>query len=611
MKNRFSFSVCAVAVGIVLGTLTAPVHAAPGAGHRVMPLQGLPANPKSTGTTQLIVKYKPGSVPGRDRSQVQGRLSAAAVGVAGTSSTRGALRLRSIRRSATGADLITTSRPLRGAEAETLLKQLRQDPDVAYAQVDGRKFAAEVMPNDPKLPIYQWDLLNTVGGIHGPEAWGHSTGEGVVVAVLDTGYRPHADLVGNVLPGYDFVSWYGQSEDEPDIAGDGDGRDPDASDPGDWTDDSMAVWCGNTGDSSWHGTHVAGTVAAMTNNGRDVAGTAWGAKVQPVRVLGHCGGLTSDIADAIVWAAGGTVDGIPVNPTPADVINMSLGGAGACSEDPATQDAIDFAVARGTTVVVAAGNQAADVSGYSPASCRNVISVGATGVDGRMASYSNFGSSVALAAPGGDTDYNDQIVQGAVWSTSNDGTTVPGNDAVVGLMGTSMASPHVAGIVALMQSAAVGAGRPALTPLQVRQMLVDSVRPFPVVPPVARPIGAGLADAGRAVQLALGNPLPLPRLTNAVSSIPLAGDVGDSAVYQFEVPAGTRSINLRSLGGRGDVSLYASAGIEPTADDAQYRSRRPGNAEVIIVNAPAPGTWYLRVVGEAAFSGVTLNAVAR
>ncbi|WP_223202886.1 S8 family peptidase [Stenotrophomonas sp. 169] len=430
------------------------------------------------------------------------------------------------------------------------MKQLRQDPDVAYAQLDTRKYAADVMPNDPQLPIYQWDLLNTVGGIHGPEAWGESTGEGVVVAVLDTGYRPHADLKDNLLPGYDFVSSYGQSEDDPDIAGDGDGRDPDASDPGDWTDASMP-WCGSTEDSTWHGTHVAGTVAAMTNNGRDVAGTAWGAKVQPVRVLGHCGGFTSDIADAIVWAAGGTIEGVPANPTPADVINMSLGGSGACTEDPATQEAIDFAVAQGTTVVVAAGNQGADAAGFSPASCRNVISVGATGVGGRIASYSNFGATVTLAAPGGDTDNSGGIAKGAVWSTSNAGTTVPGDDALVGMMGTSMASPHVAGIVALMQSAAVGAGRPALTPAQVRQMLVDSARVFPVAPPAARPIGAGLADAGRAVQLALGNPLPLPSLQNGVTSVAINGAAGDSVSYRFDVPAGTRSINLRTLGGEG------------------------------------------------------------
>lgn len=602
-----SHCACAVAASIALITLAAPVAATE---HRVMPLRSLPAANAGDTSTRLIVKYKPGSAPARDRGRVTVSLNSAVARGMAVASTTTAFALRSVRRTATGADIVSSSRRLASSEAQALLKQLRQDPDVAYAQLDTRKYAADVMPNDPQLPIYQWDLLNTVGGIHGPEAWGESTGEGVVVAVLDTGYRPHADLKDNLLPGYDFVSSYGQSEDDWDIAGDGDGRDPDASDPGDWTDASMP-WCGSTGDSTWHGTHVAGTVAAMTNNGRDVAGTAWGAKVQPVRVLGHCGGFTSDIADAIVWAAGGTIEGVPANPTPADVINMSLGGSGACTKDPATQEAIDFAVAQGTTVVVAAGNQGADAAGFSPASCRNVISVGATGVGGRIASYSNFGATVTLAAPGGDTDNSGGIAKGAVWSTSNAGTTVPGDDALVGMMGTSMASPHVAGIVALMQSAAVGAGRPALTPAQVRQMLVDSARVFPVAPPAARPIGAGLADAGRAVQLALGNPLPLPSLQNGVTSVAINGAAGDSVSYRFDVPAGTRSINLRTLGGRGDVSLYASAGVEPTVDDAQYRSRRAGNAEVIIVSAPRAGTWYLKVVGEADFTGVGVTAIAR
>lgn len=171
-----------------------------------------------------------------------------------------------------------------------------------------------------------------------PAAWDVSSGEGVVVAVLDTGYTDHPDLVGNVVPGYDFISYYGQTTDEglyPDVAGDGDGRDADAHDPGDWTDSSMNAWCGRVSSSSWHGTHVAGTVAAVANNAQDIAGLAYGAKVQPVRVLGHCGGVTSDIADGIIWASGGHVEGVPDNENPAEVLNLSLGGAGSCADDPA------------------------------------------------------------------------------------------------------------------------------------------------------------------------------------------------------------------------------------------------------------------------------------
>ena len=613
MNRKVSLCSRALAAGLTLGALAAPAVASDlRAGTAVQPVRKLPATQPAT---QLIVKYKPGSAPARDRSRVQASLTTAVTRGLGASTARSVSTLRTVRRGATGAEIVSMGRTLREDQAQAVLKQLHQDPDVLYAQLDTRKYALDLMPNDPQLPVYQWDLLNTVGGIYGPVAWEHSTGEGVVVAVIDTGSTPHIDLKDNLIPGYDFISSFGQSPDDPDVAGDGDGRDPDSTDMGDWVDIGMVPWCGgNPSPSSWHGTHVAGTVAAMTNNGLGVAGTAWGAKVQPVRVLGHCGGMTSDIADAIVWAAGGHVEGVPDNPTPADVINMSLGGSGRCDEDPATQDAIDLAVKRGTTVVVAAGNQASDAANYSPSSCRNVITVGATGINGAMASYSNFGPVVDVAAPGGDTTSSGGISQGAVWSTGNDGDTVAGRDILVGMMGTSMASPHVAGIVALMQSAAVGAGRGALTPDQVRQLLVESVRPFPGQPPVDRPIGSGLVDAGRAVQLALGNPLPelpVPSLSSGVLLNGVGGAAGQSSLFRLDVPVGAKSLNLRTLGGSGDVSLYASVDARPDADTAQYRSLRPGNAEVIVINNPRPGTWYLRVVGETAFRDVAVLAISR
>src|SRR5690606_31257016 len=148
-------------------------------------------------------------------------------------------------------------------------------------------------------------------------------GNGVVVAVLDTGITRHGDLDANVLPGYDFISDAGK-------ANDGDGRDNDPSDPGDWVTLNQCPGGNRAENSSWHGTHVAGTIAAVTNNAKGVAGTAFGARILPVRVLGTCGGYDSDIADAIVWAAGGSVSGVPTNANPAEVINLSLGGGGAC-----------------------------------------------------------------------------------------------------------------------------------------------------------------------------------------------------------------------------------------------------------------------------------------
>ncbi|MEE7547807.1 S8 family serine peptidase, partial [Xanthomonas sp. Kuri4-1] len=165
-------------------------------------------------------------------------------------------------------------------------------------------------------------------GINVRPAWDKATGNGVVVAVIDTGITSHPDLDANILPGYDFIS-------DTFVSRDGDGRDADPSDEGDWN--PVQGECYTTPspspitDSSWHGTHVAGTIAAVTNNAVGVAGTAYNAKIVPVRVLGRCGGYTSDIADAIVWASGGSVSGVPANANPAEVINMSLGGSGTCS----------------------------------------------------------------------------------------------------------------------------------------------------------------------------------------------------------------------------------------------------------------------------------------
>lgn len=601
---------CVIAIAVALAAAgNAAAHDLPAAPARGQ-LHGIPDIAPSI-APRLIVKFKPGSAAARDRSRVGASLTAAAN--RGTTQRARPLQLQALRRSATGAEIVQASRPLGATEAQALLQQLRADPDVQYAQLDTMKYALQRMPNDPQLPIYQWDLLETVGGIHAPTAWTDSTGEGVVVAVLDTGSTPHVDLKDNLLPGYDFISAFGQDSGRPDIAGDGDGRDADPTDPGDWVDASMG-WCARTGSSSWHGTHVAGTVAAVTDNGLGVAGTAWGAKVQPVRVLGHCGGLTSDIAEAIIWAAGGSVPGVPDNPTPADVINLSLGGRGACSEDADTQAAIDMAVNRGTTVVVAAGNNGADAAGYSPASCNHVITVAATGITGAMASYSNHGRRITLAAPGGDYAPAAGRSAGMVWSTSNDGATVATTDILRGLEGTSMAAPHVAGIVALMQSAVVGAGQEPMTPAEISDILVASARPFPVGLPSGRQLGAGIADANRAVQLALGRPLPeipVPLLPLDTTTAIADGPAGGSVLLRLEVPVGTRTLNLRTYGGRGDVSLLASAGEQPTDTNAQFRSTRPGTSETIVITQPRAGTWYLRVSSVTAHSGVNVLALAR
>jgi serine protease len=214
-------------------------------------------------------------------------------------------------------------------------------------------------------------------------------------------------------------------------------------------------------------------------------------------VLGKCGGYTSDIAEAVIWAAGGTVAGVPANPTPARVINLSLGGPGSCGTT--MQNAINSARARNAVVVVAAGNSSADAAGYTPAGCAGVISVAATDRYGARAYYSNYGSSVALAAPGGDMRSSGS---NGILSTFNTGTTTPGSDTYAYYQGTSMATPHVAAVAALML-----ARNPSLTPDQVSQRLRSSARPFPGA---CSGCGAGLLDANAAVLAAAGTEPPPP-----------------------------------------------------------------------------------------------------
>ena len=187
----------------------------------------------------------------------------------------------------------------------------------------------------------------------------------ITIGVIDTGYRPHVDLAGRFVAGYDFIG-------DPLVANDGDGRDSDPLDPGDWitsAENASGYFAGcGVSNSSWHGTHVSGTIGAVANNGIGVAGINQVSKIQPLRVLGKCGGYTSDIADAIRWAAGLTVTGVPANPTPDRVVNISLGGSGACGST--FQNAINAAVAAGTVVVVAAGNSNANAANFTPGQLR-------------------------------------------------------------------------------------------------------------------------------------------------------------------------------------------------------------------------------------------------
>ncbi|HET8818747.1 MAG TPA: S8 family peptidase [Xanthomonadaceae bacterium] len=412
---------------------------------------------------RFIVKYHDGTSAAEQQRNLVGAAHASPKAV-------GLERLRTL---AIGATVVRSNRPLDRVEAEQLMRQIAADPNVAYVEVD-RLMKPLATPNDTHYGTYLWGLQSGAGGIRADQAWNTTSGSAVVVAVIDTGYTDHSDLVGNILPGYDFIS-------TSRVSGDGDGRDADAHDAGDYY---------RRYDSSWHGTHVSGTVAAVGNNNKGVIGVAYGARVVPVRALGRGGGYTSDIVDGLVWAAGGSVPGVPDNANPAEVVNMSLGGSGGCSTT--YQTAINAAVSRGTTVVVAAGNDNADAAGFSPASCNNVINVAATNKAGTRASYSNYGSTIDVAAPGGDSPDCTTLVV----STGNAGTDGPTTENYTCMAGTSMAAPHVAGTIALMQSAR----STPLTPAQVESILKSTLRAFPGSND--KPIGNGIVDAAAAVSAA-------------------------------------------------------------------------------------------------------------
>jgi serine protease len=457
------------------------------AGGSVLPSQADPSDQ----TDQLIIKYRKGTAAAA-RADLQ------TMSDAHTKVNRSGAQMRLLRTNSGGSHVMKLDRELDRPSIDALASAIAAHPDVEFAQPD-RKMHILLTPDDTRY-LDQWGYYEAIGGMNLPTAWDQGTGAGIVVAVIDTGYRPHADLVANIVPGYDMII-------DTLVSNDGDGRDSDASDPGDWTTARQCSLLSGATNSSWHGTHVAGTIAAVTNNANGVAGVAYGAKEQPVRALGRCGGYTSDIADGIIWASGGTVAGLPLNPTPARVISMSLDGSGAC--DATTQAAIDGARSRGTVVVVAAGNSNADVANFSPASCSGVIAVASVGRSGGKAHYSNFGAGVDVAAPGGDTTGG--ITTNGVLSTLNTGTTTPGTDTYAYYQGTSMATPHVSGLVALML-----AKNPGLTPDQVKSALKSTARPFPAT---CSQCGAGIVDASAAVSIASTFALLPAVTTNAATGI--------------------------------------------------------------------------------------------
>jgi serine protease len=413
---------------------------------------------------------------------------------------------------------------LYGADVNSALKKLRTDPAVEFADVDQRRYAHSA-PDDPLFPppvdfattntslrSGQWFMETPsattimVNGVATQDlsatdaisAWAITTGStGTVIADVDTGVRfDHPDLLragfgGRLLPGYDFVDQdYNASGTALGtflIANDGDGWDPDPSDPGDWissTDLMNPLFppasCGNPAanngpsDSSWHGTRVMGVLGALTNNGAGIAGMTWGPYLLPVRALGKCGGYDSDIIAGMQWAAGMSVAGVPDNPYPADIINLSLGGSGTCPSQ--YKSLISTLSGMGVLVVASAGNGGSGVD--APGNCPGVLAVAGLRNVGTKVGYSSFGAEVGVSAPAGNCVTSSGACLRSIDTTYNTGLTVPAvnsyTDQINPNLGTSFSAPIVSGVAALMR--AVNAN---LTPPQLIARMKSSVTAFP------------------------------------------------------------------------------------------------------------------------------------
>ncbi len=424
--------------------------------------------------------------------------------LAARASTLGARVGRTLQAGAAVGERVQVMRAA-GVDATTLARQLAADPDVAYAVPNGRKRLVAA-PNDPLYAATaagvrpsgpdsgQWYLRapdsTAKSAIDIETAWLHTAGSGaVVVAVLDTGVRfDHPDLGrvasgGRLLPGYDMVT-------DADVGNDGDGRDADPSDPGDWTSatenstrDGKFYQCDPAGTgsavasrSSWHGTSTASLVAAAANNATGMAGAAPGTRVLPMRVLGKCFGNDGDILAAMRWAAGISINGLPDNPNPARVINLSLGGTGACSA--AYQAAVDEITERGVLIVAAAGNS---VGGpvSEPANCRGVVGVLALRHAGTKVGFSDLGAQIAIAAPGGNCVNLNGPCLYPILAATNTGSQGPvasswSNGSFDITAGTSFSSPLVAAVAGLVFSQ-----NPALTAAKALAALQAAARPFP------------------------------------------------------------------------------------------------------------------------------------
>ena len=451
------------------------------------------------------------------------------------------------------------------AKLETwwMIRALRRQPGIQFAEPNYIRRPLRV-PNDSYY-AYQWHFPL----IRLPEAWDTTTGSSdVVVAVVDTGVLlGHPDLVGRFVDGYDFIS-------NPAISLDGDGIDANPDDPGD--DD--------VGGSSFHGTHVAGTIAAGSNNGKGVAGIAWNTTIMPLRALGKGGGTLSDILEAVKYAAGLENDSGRLPAKRADIINLSLGG------DTYSQiEAAVYADVRdqGVIVIAAAGNDH-NSNVFYPAGYTNVVSVSAVTIDQTLASYSNFGSTIDVAAPGGDsTDENGDGYPDGVLSTVGDDSSGKIEMGYAFSMGTSMAAPHVSGVVALMKAL-----YPGLTPDAFDALLVGGY------------LTQDIGDPGRDNQFGYG-------LIDAYKAVLIAREGGSNGEVPAVLAATPDVLNFGTLLNRAAVTIKNGGGGSLTLTD--YYSDAPWLSATASTDVDADtglGTYTVEVIREGLSDGIYTGRVS-
>lgn len=469
-----------VASFVAFAPITSPAQSEPY--RKPHSLQSHAGDRAAPATDRLIVKFKSESVNALPNGAVRAKALTASAGAA----------LRHVRSMGDRVEVMGLTAAVSNEEARRIAAQVAADPNVEYAEPDYKMYPA-LTPSDPGFSpgipltgglVNQWYLSDPSSGINAPAAWDQTQGASTtVIAVIDTGVLSHSDLAGRRLQGYDFIGADANGLFE--TANDGDGRDSDATDPGNWITAAEAgrgnfSGCPSEVDSDWHGTHVAGLIAANWNSDA-IAGIDRFARILPVRALGKCGGYTSDIIDGMRWSAGLPVNGVPPNGNPADIINLSLGIPAdtippACSQS--LQDAITDVLALDVTVVVAAGNAGnnsppKDSVNSMPANCAGVISVGASLKNGQFASqYSNFGPLITLSAPGGLITLATDDGQDGILSLNDGGAREPlDNNTVAALFGTSFSTAIVSGVASLLLAV-----NPNLTPAQTKAILQSTSR---------------------------------------------------------------------------------------------------------------------------------------